>query len=89
MSNIREVEGVFINLDLVKYIEIYEKESFKIKFIFNFVYQNVFCHENQRVNDSRFEEIVYGKIKYKTREEAECKVREIIEHQNNQYRKTK
>jgi hypothetical protein len=80
MSNIREVEGVFVNLDLVQQIEVFKgSESFKIAFIFNaspphFHYNTI---------------LTFGINDYKTREEAECKVREIIENQDNQYRKTK
>jgi hypothetical protein len=82
MSNIQFVDGVCVNFDLIKVIEIMEvvtidEHYFILKFVFNYVYQNVFCHENQRVNDSRFEEIVYGKVKYETREQITERIERI------------
>lgn len=82
MSNIKEIDGVFVNLDLVKWIKIEgtEKEGFSINFVYNFTYQI----QHDRGDDFLHKEIRTGRIKYKTEKQAENRIRQIIKTQNKE-----
>lgn len=81
MSNIKEIDGVFVNLDNITSIEIdkpYKKTSdlsnkifYRIKFIFNSI-----------TDEWTLES--FGNIKYKTEEEADLRIMEIIKNQNKE-----
>lgn len=78
--NIREIDGVFVNLDLVKQIDIMEfqvnEEIQHYKICFSFEYS---FKDRKDVDDEwRKRERIFGVKKYKTKEEAENRIREII-----------
>lgn len=67
MSNIKEIDGVFINLDLVTEIVLHNNV---LRFIFCAISDYTILME-------------YGNIKYKTKQEAEDRIRDILRMQNS------
>jgi hypothetical protein len=82
MSNIKEIDGRFVNLDTIHSIDIKQMqergkgyvEKYKIGFTFG-----AFPGDNMYIEIG-----CEGKIEYKTREEAEERIRQIIKEQNNE-----
>lgn len=67
--NIKEIDGAFVNLDLVRYIKVTgETDCWRIEF----VYSMIDCYNK----DSEV-----GRTSYKTEEECEAIIRDII-HDN-------
>lgn len=74
MSNFKEIDGVFVNLDLVKFIDIIEKDN---NYIIRFLFDKIGV--GNRAYPMKVEQEGYG---YKTKEQAEERIREIIKLQN-------
>ena len=70
MSNIKEIDGVFINLDLVFNICTFGNKSICLEFLLP-----------SRISEWSLN--LHGQVTYKTQQEAEARIRDILKMQNS------
>lgn len=72
MSNLREIDGIFVNLDRVDFIGASKDDKEKGKWVLSFFMNTAIA------------KLIYGDTKYKTEKEAKERIREIIKQQSKE-----